>query len=891
MPDASQDLVFAEQILETIQQPFLILDRELRVERTNKAFLQHFHLQQHDTVGKFIHELGSGQWDVPELRRILESVLTKDERVEDYRVELNFEHLGACIMLINANPVRRSPHADSVFVAINDVTERERYRFHLEGQLEFSEKLIDSIREALLVLTSDMKVQSANAPFYELFEVIPEETVGRYVHELGSGQWNIPGLRHLLEEILPEKQSFDDYEIEQEFPHIGRRTMSLNARHLNHLNLIILAIRDVTAEQETERARSESEAHHRLLVELADALRDLTKPRAVTEAASALLGQHLRATQVGYAEVDEPANYGLVEMVWNDGSIGDTSGQYRLADFGPELVAALKQGETIVVNDIKLDRRTNSPGAIKAFESISTVACISVPLVKAGELKALLSVGSKRAREWTKAEIAATKEIAERTWAAVERARSEKALRRSEQRLRLASEAAGFGIYEFDVTRRTSYWSPGLQRIMGHNFGDREVPFEAQTQIIHPDDRPRVTARMALAVRHPGQYELEFRIVRADGSIRWVLDRGEAFSPLDPDTGLAHRGAGTVIDISERKAVEDALRRSEERLRLSQEAGRVGVWEWDIASGEIYWSDQAKEIFCAEDIASPDFEIWKSRVHPDDLERAIAQAEAALKEEVYADDYRVVAPDGSHRWIRVSGQVTRDEDSDSTVMRGVAIDVTARKQQEHQIQLLAGEVNHRAKNLLTVVQAIAAETARDAKPTEFAMELMNRLQGLSASQDLIIRGNWSAVSVAQLVDSQLRHLGSAMQRVRRIGDGIVVSPAAAQAIGMALHELATNAIKYGALSNRTGQVEISWQQIDRADGPRIVFCWVESNGPPVQTPKRRGFGRSVIEDMAAYSLDAEVELEYLPDGVRWRLDAPASKVLGSPLDSSAASHL
>jgi len=189
------------------------------------------------------------------------------------------------------------------------------------------------------------------------------------------------------------------------------------------------------------------------------------------------------------------------------------------------------------------------------------------------------------------------------------------------------------------------------------------------------------------------------------------------------------------------------------------------------------------------------------------------------------------------------------------------------------------EINHRSKNLLAVVQSIARNSARGGSPATFAEDLSQRLRGLSASQDLLIESQWKAVSLANLVKSQLSHLSEPMaSRISIQGQTILISPSAAQGIGMALHELATNALKYGALSNENGLVDISWN-VTRADGVD-EFCmhWRERCGPTVNPPTQSGFGRTVIERMVAHAVGGRVTMDYAKDGFSWSLTAPQSNV-------------
>jgi two-component sensor histidine kinase/PAS domain-containing protein len=235
-------------IVDTMTEPALVLDANLRVVFANRAFRDGFHVTEAETVGMALSAVGKGQWDIPELRQLLADVSKHRKEVEGYRVEHDFETIGHRTMIINGRLL--ADYEGRVLLAISDVTEQERRENELIAAKEFLEKLIDSIREALLVLDLDLRVESANAPFYQIFKVSPEETIGKLIYEIGNGQWNIPALRSALEEVLPKQKAFDDYEVSHDFPSIGRRIMLLNGRELDHLPRILLAIRD-----ETERRR------------------------------------------------------------------------------------------------------------------------------------------------------------------------------------------------------------------------------------------------------------------------------------------------------------------------------------------------------------------------------------------------------------------------------------------------------------------------------------------------------------------------------------------------------------------------------------------------------------------------------------------------------------
>lgn len=258
-----QDDALSSAILETVRLPLLALDSALRVEAANEAFLSQFRVDREETVGRLIYDLGNGQWDIPELRHLLCDILPERRTVTDYRVEHEFERIGRRIMHVSARRIERGDEADMILIAISDETERESLKAELVGRIEMADKLIDSVREGLLVLDPDLHVRSASASFYETFGVDRAETEGRLIYHLGNGQWDIPELRELLEDVLPRDRSFDDYEVSHSFQGLGPRVMLLNGRRLDHQDLILLAIRDITEHREnTARLTAVSQAAH-----------------------------------------------------------------------------------------------------------------------------------------------------------------------------------------------------------------------------------------------------------------------------------------------------------------------------------------------------------------------------------------------------------------------------------------------------------------------------------------------------------------------------------------------------------------------------------------------------------------------------------------------------
>jgi two-component sensor histidine kinase/PAS domain-containing protein len=266
---------FFEAIVAAIQQPLLILKHDLTVEAANLAFYKGFRVDARQTIGHEIYSLGNGQWDIPELRRLLDRVLRKETIVRNYRVDHDFEGLGRRVMLLNAKRFDREGGEAWMVLTVFDNTE-------IELAKEYANNIVDAFRDPLLVLESDLRVRTANAPFYSMFQVEPGQTEGRLVYDLGSGQWDIPRLRELLEDILPKESVYNDFEVEYDFEEIGHRIMLLNARRVDSIQLILLVIEDVTDQRQS--AAQQNARQKMLLGELQHRVKNLlTNVRALAQ--------------------------------------------------------------------------------------------------------------------------------------------------------------------------------------------------------------------------------------------------------------------------------------------------------------------------------------------------------------------------------------------------------------------------------------------------------------------------------------------------------------------------------------------------------------------------------------------------------------------------------
>jgi signal transduction histidine kinase/CheY-like chemotaxis protein len=261
---------YAQDIVDTVREPLLMLDTDLRVQSANRAFYETFHVSPTETENQLIYHLGNGQWDIPALRTLLEDVIPTSSVFNDFELEHTFPIIGRRVMLLNGRKLRAGSHSAIIVLAMEDVTERRRSEADLRAIETYAQDIVDTVREPLLILDTDLRVQSGNRAFYQTFKVSPDETENYLIYELGNGQWDIPALRTLLEDIVPTSSVFNDFELEHDFPALGRRVMLLNARKLqagHHGELLVLAMEDVTerrrAEEEVAKAKEASEMANR----------------------------------------------------------------------------------------------------------------------------------------------------------------------------------------------------------------------------------------------------------------------------------------------------------------------------------------------------------------------------------------------------------------------------------------------------------------------------------------------------------------------------------------------------------------------------------------------------------------------------------------------------
>lgn len=588
-----------------------------------------------------------------------------------------------------------------------------------------------------------------------------------------------------------------------------------------------------------------------------------------------------------------------------------------------------------------------------------------------------------------------------------DRKRAEEAVRANEERLRLALAGIGAGVWEYDVAKRASMWSPEMMDLYGVAGRPRPPNREGLLGLIHPDDRERIRAGADQKVLEGGPFAAEFRVCRPDGSLVWISSRGVV--ELGPD-GRAARARGIDQDVT---AVHNAALQREQLLRTTAQqlneleslynsatiglasldrefrfqrinsvlAGMIGLpgadllgkRVWDVVPGcKPILKPLLQEVLnkgepamgvemSAETPAEPGvLRSWLQQFYPlkasdasvigigviceevTERRRALlGQAHLAAIVESSSDAIVSYTMDGRIRsWnpgaermfgysaaeaigqdagllvppnsgepprgffdrvragesltadvlrrrkggtdipVSLSAAAMRDISGRIVAISGIFRDISDQRMREEHTRFIMRELSHRSKNLLAVIQAMARQTARTSRSLDdFQERFTARVKGLSQSHDLLVQRDWRGVPVDELVRAQVAPFVDRAEQVLIVsGPALSLKPEAAQNIGLALHELATNASKHGALSSPSGRIEIRWSIAQRDGERRFQMTWQESGGPPVSEPRQRGFGHSVIESMVGRALEGEAHLEWRPDGLLWHLDVAGSYV-------------
>ena len=515
--------------------------------------------------------------------------------------------------------------------------------------------------------------------------------------------------------------------------------------------------------------RSSADDRERFTYELGDQLRNIADPDRIMTRVAGAIGQYLAASRAGYSEIDE-AGHVIARAQWHAEHLSDVTGRFPLQAFGSVALDQLMRGETRVVNDTETNPRNEA--FFPLYRSIHARAHITVPLVKEGRLQAALHVFQEHPRRWTTAEVALCEELAERTWAAVARARAEAAMikeiaerKRHEERLRDTVE-------QLDRSNR---------QLIEH----ARVLDLANVLVRNVQDE--ITLWNEGARRLYGWTKVE-----AIGKVSHQLLRTEFPLPLPEIKQILFRDGG-----------------------------------WD---GEVVQYTKTGE-------------------------QVVSQSHWNLHKDPHGSPIAILETN---------------------------TDITERKRYEEHFQFIMRELSHRSKNLLAVIQSIARQIALRVETfPEFQSAFSARIDALVEIHNLLVAGAWRGVDLHDLIRTQLSpFVATDADQLETAGPLVTLTPTAAEQIGLALHELATNAAKHGALSVRAGRVQVRWELDNNgADGGTLRLFWREYNGPPVTSPARKGFGHLVVTRAVPATLQGKALLEFQETGVYWTLAAPGTNIV------------
>ncbi len=436
-----------------------------------------------------------------------------------------------------------------------------------------------------------------------------------------------------------------------------------------------------------------------------------------------------------------------------------------------------------------------------------------------------------------------------------DRKQADQALRDSEARFRVMADSAPSPVWVTTVDGGIEFVNEAFAEYAGRSR--ESLVGDVWLSLLHPGDAAQVVQVRTAARQGPESFSFEARFRHADGRYRWMLANSK---PRFDAAGVFQGYVGIAVDLTDQRMAQEALKESEQRFRLMAEGAPVMLWLGDDSGGCVYLNKALREFWgVADDLAGF---TWASTVFPEDIAPLFAAFEAAMtRQTAFEVEARYFRADGAIRWLTTRAQPRFDAAGRFLGMIGVNIDDTDFREAQTRQRLLINELNHRVKNTLASVQSMVRQSLRPGTAIEPARDtLVDRLMALSKAHDVLTNADWEHGELSTIVREAIAPFeDAAAPRFVLEGGEVRLDPNAALAVAMALHELATNAVKYGALSAPEGQVRLQWA---REEG-RVRLTWREVGGPPVTPPTRTGFGTRLLRS----DLAGSANLDFAPTGL------------------------
>lgn len=474
-----------------------------------------------------------------------------------------------------------------------------------------------------------------------------------------------------------------------------------------------------------------------------------------------------------------------------------------------------------------------------------------------------------------------------------EQKRAEDALRDSEFGLRMALEAGRMGTYRFDVRTGIEQWSEGEYELLGLKRTDEPPTRELFLSIVHPDDMHLVQYTEDDQRPEGAALDSEFRIIRPDtGEIRYIT--AHALARFGPD-GKPVELIGVNQDVTEERKALAARQASEDRLQQFSDASSDVLWIRDAQS--MQWEylspafDKIYGLSRQDALRGDNYRSGLDLIVPEDRATAEAAIDRVRMGSRVAFEYRIRRPDGGLRWMRNTDFPMRDGSGAVTHIGGVGSDITPLKQAEEHQRLLLGELQHRVRNTLAVIRSIMRRTAETADTKEeFFTHLDGRVAAFARIQSAVTRDPTRGIDLGLLISDELQMVGAQEGRELTLGGPpIALRPRAAETLGLTIHELATNAIKHGALAQPLGRIDIAWAIVG-SERQELRLSWTEHGAVvlPVMAPRHRGFGTEMLEQALAYELKGSAQMEFRPTGFNCVIRLPLEQVASPGGEADAA---